>query len=596
MPPLNQPSIQSTLKPTTANPSRIIQSTAIPISQGNLVCGISSENSVLVLTCPHGQAFSSIVFASYGTPSGISCSTFQVSTDCHASTSLAVVQSLCLNLTSCSISVSNDVFKLDPCLGTAKHLSVSAECSDSTASWGNWTDKSGNMYGPAYMHNPLLLTDGRVMGVIGNRVFALSPDIFGSYTNGTWSELAHMPVDNRPVYFASAVLPSGQVIISGGEYNTNGNYDRTVLYDPVTNSWSDIPKPSFATVISDAPSVVLPNGQFMLGLCVTSPAMGALLNITSLTWTQKKFFNKIGAWCDEDGWTMLPNGDMLSVPTSNGGQPVAEVYNFATDTWSVSGSTVNMLPADGEMGPEILKPDGVFIAFGASGNVALYDTVSSVWSAGTPMPLIDGNRCHTTDAPTAVLPNGNVLFACATGPGFGNSGAFFFETDGFTYKPITPALSNDFPYQYSMLVLPTGEIFMTNPSSIYTPSAAQKQYQDAWRPVIASIQKTTLCAADTNIKISGTLFNGMTTGAAYGDDVQAATNYPLVRITNMASLHVFYCRTHDHSSMAVQDKTSTVSTYFDVNRNIEVGASTLVVVTNGIPSQPITVTISKTCS
>jgi len=102
---------------------------------------------------------------------------------------------------------------------------------------------------------------------------------------------------------------------------------------------------------------------------------------------------------------------------------------------------------------------------------------------------------------------------------------------------------------------------MTPPSSIYTPSRAQKRYEVAWQPVIASIEKTTLCATDVNIKISGTLFNGMTAGAAYGDDAQAATNYPLVRITNTASLHVFYCRTHDHSSMAVQDTTSTVTTY-----------------------------------
>jgi hypothetical protein len=34
----------------------------------------------------------------------------------------------------------------------------------------------------------------------------------------------------------------------------------------------------------------------------------------------------------------------------------------------------------------------------------------------------------------------------------------------------------------------------------------------------------------------------------YGDDPQAAANYPLVRITNNRTGHVFYSRTHDHIS------------------------------------------------
>jgi hypothetical protein len=57
--------------------------------------------------------------------------------------------------------------------------------------------------------------------------------------------------------------------------------------------------------------------------------------------------------------------------------------------------------------------------------------------------------------------------------------------------------------------------------------------------------------AGNSYQISGFRFNGVSQAAAYGDDVQAATNYPLVRIRNLASGHVFYARTHDHSSMAV---------------------------------------------
>ena len=42
------------------------------------------------------------------------------------------------------------------------------------------------------------------------------------------------------------------------------------------------------------------------------------------------------------------------------------------------------------------------------------------------------------------------------------------------------------------------------------------------------------------------------------------TNYPLVRITNNNTGHVFYARTHDHSSMGVATGNMAVSTNFDV--------------------------------
>jgi hypothetical protein len=50
----------------------------------------------------------------------------------------------------------------------------------------------------------------------------------------------------------------------------------------------------------------------------------------------------------------------------------------------------------------------------------------------------------------------------------------------------------------------------------------------------------------------------------------------------------FYSRTHDHSSMAVASH-GLVSTHFDVPRVQETGPSELVVVANGIPSQPVPV-------
>jgi hypothetical protein len=79
----------------------------------------------------------------------------------------------------------------------------------------------------------LLLTDGTVMvhhedpndGFID--WWKLTPDVNGSYVNGTWLQLASLPSDYGPLFFASAVLADGKVIIEGGEQNLLSMSGRT---------------------------------------------------------------------------------------------------------------------------------------------------------------------------------------------------------------------------------------------------------------------------------------------------------------------------------------------------------------------------------
>ena len=70
-----------------------------------------------------------------------------------------------------------------------------------------------------------------------------------------------------------------------------------------------------------------------------------------------------------------------------------------------------------------------------------------------------------------------------------------------------------------------------------------------------------------------------------------ATNYPLVRFTNIATGDVCYARTHDHSAMGISTGGPT-STEFDVPGSCEAGASNLEVVANGIASAPVSVTLN----
>jgi hypothetical protein len=139
-----------------------------------------------------------------------------------------------------------------------------------------------------------------------------------------------------------------------------------------------------------------------------------------------------------------------------------------------------------------------------------------------------------------------------------------------------------------LLVLPTGEVIVGGPPvQLYTSSGKPSA---AWAPTIAACPASV--TRGSTYVISGTQFNGLSQADAFGDEEQTATNYPLVRITNQATSHVFYARTHDHSTMGVATGSAIVSTNFDVPATMETGPSSLEVVANGIASVSVSVTVN----
>ena len=453
--------------------------------------------------------------------------------------------------------------------------------------------------------NPLLLTDGTVIAhdTCSPNWWRLTPDSSGSYVNGSWSPIASMPSNYGPLYFASAVLPDGRVIVEGGEYNFCSAVWTTLgaLYDPVGNSWSAVTPPTGWNTIGDAQSAVLANGTFMLANCCSKQS--ALFDATNRTW----MLTGAGKFDihDEEGWTLLPSGKLLTVDAYVRAYDVngtnSELYDPATGTWSSAGSTGVQLwdsfrnaPGNSgnsyELGPAVLRPDGTVFATGANGapsaagHTSIYDTKTGIW---TPGPDFPGNL-DIADGPAALLPNGNVLVE--TSPAIFKKGAEFFEWDGsqLIAVPAPKPANNESSYIGNFLVLPTGEILWTDLGGNAWTYSSSGGPNPAWAPVITDAMKN-IQRGRTYI-LFGRNFNGFSQGAAYGDDAQAATNYPLVRITNHASGHVFYARTHDHSSMAVANS-GTVSTSYDVPASMETGAADLVVVTNGIPSAPVAVNV-----
>jgi hypothetical protein len=76
-----------------------------------------------------------------------------------------------------------------------------------------------------------------------------------------------MPADYGPLYFASAVLPDGRVLVEGGEYDfcQGAETAQGAIYDPVMNTWTNVNPPGGWTEIGDAPSAVLSDETFMIG-------------------------------------------------------------------------------------------------------------------------------------------------------------------------------------------------------------------------------------------------------------------------------------------------------------------------------------------
>ena len=455
--------------------------------------------------------------------------------------------------------------------------------------------------------SPVLLTDGTVM-LADNGCqdwWKLTPDKFGSYVNGTWTQLASLPAGYSPLYHSTAVLPDGRVIIEGGEYNflTPTWTAQGAIYDPLADTWTSVAPPPFfggfgpfAQTIGDAQGIVLFDGTYMQSDCCTKDE--ALLDPKTLTWTRTgagKFDIH-----DEEGWTLLPNKKVLTVDAYVGAyDPTGmnfETYEPSSGKWtSPGGGTAVQLWdsaadcggshfASFEVGPAVLRPDGSVFATGANACGAAHTAIyKGSWKAGPDFP----DHLGIADGPAALEPNGKVLMMAS--PLIFRTPSTFFEWDGnnLTTAPPAPNAENDSSFYGNMLVLPTGQILFTDFFfvSVYNPTGT---YDPAWAPVVQKAPATV--SPGGSYVISGHLFNGMSQAAAYGDDAQSATNYPIVRITNNATGHVFYSRTHDHSSMAVAFN-GLVSTHFDVPAAQESGPSKLVVVANGIPSQPVDVNV-----
>jgi hypothetical protein len=422
----------------------------------------------------------------------------------------------------------------------------------------------------------LLESDGSVMAQSGGNAgwFRLTP-VNGSYVNGTWSWLASMH-DTR-LFYASDVLTDGQVFVAGGEDGTGAA--RAERYDPVANTWTQLPSPPIVGV-GDSISETLPDGRVLVGSIASRET--AIYNPVANSWEVGP--TKVnGISSDEESWVKLPDRSILTVDF--GGNGTSERYVPALNRW-VNDARVplNLFDSHGEIGAALLLPDRRVLFLGSTGHTALYTPSGTdqpgSWDAGPDIP----NGQGTDDAPAAMMVNGKIL--CAVGPaGTFNGPTTFYEYDpaADAFAPVSGAPSvSGAPFGCRMLDLPDGGVLLNPGGSQLYEYVPDGPALAAGRPSVSGIRPS----ADGSFLLTGARLNGISEGAAYGDDAQMASNYPLVRLSD-GSGRVAYARTFDWSSTDVATGGATVTTVFTLPPGTPAGTYLLSVIANGIGSQPV---------
>jgi formylmethanofuran dehydrogenase subunit C len=206
----------------------------------NPICNNVVQNTMNTITAPSNGTFTSVKFASYGTPVG-TCGNYTVGA-CHAANSLSLIQAAAIGVNSFSIQASNGIFG-DPCSGTPKNLAIEMLYSDFTltvntctniwngASSIDWNTPSNWSLGtiPIQTNNtaiPSSVASGRMPTVSGNaETKSLTNNGIITFTSGGILNTYGDIVNNGTF-----------TTVSGSKVSFNGSSAQTVTGVPVLHN------------------------------------------------------------------------------------------------------------------------------------------------------------------------------------------------------------------------------------------------------------------------------------------------------------------------------------------------------------------------
>ena len=273
---------------------------------------------------------------------------------------------------------------------------------------GSWTP-SGSLQVGRDGTTATLLEDGDVLVAGGeNTTFpgegSLSDAELYDSSTGTFTETGRLDVARS--FASSALLPDGNVLVTGGISNAPSTLSSAELYDPATQSWGlTTPMNAAGFLLTDT---VLADGNVLVAGFGASTRTGEsnpeVYDPTTATWTDTGPLPVAG---EDATATLLGNGDVLA---AGGSTTAAALYDPATNDWRATGS---MAKAQLESTATLLGDGDVLVAGGEDPNEfsplttsEVYDPTTATWS------LSSGQMSVPRDDQAAVeLPDGNALVA-----------------------------------------------------------------------------------------------------------------------------------------------------------------------------------------
>ncbi|HLP29832.1 MAG TPA: kelch repeat-containing protein [Geothrix sp.] len=293
---------------------------------------------------------------------------------------------------------------------------------------GNWT-QTGRMRNGRFNHAWGTGADGKIFTVGGYAFDATmlngpEAEWFDPATS-SWSPMSP-PRVNRQTGHSVTVLKDGRVLVVGSVgYSAPG----AEIYDPTTDTWKDAGTQQDVDFRLYHQAVVLPDGRVLVAggynaFYLTTPLKACIYDPVANTWATA---GTPGHEHISGIMALLPNGKVLLAGGSNDlskikGATESDLYNPATNTWSVSGplNTPRTFPHFA-----VLSDGRVFLHGGYDPNkdhflesTEIYDPGTGQWSPGPSLPLMNRSPQITN------LPGGRVLLIGA-GPAFYDSILYF---------------------------------------------------------------------------------------------------------------------------------------------------------------------------
>jgi hypothetical protein len=216
----------------------------------------------------------------------------------------------------------------------------------------------------------------------------------------------------------ATLLPSGKVLIAGGEDNSVNELTSTELYDPVSNAFAPAAStPVMKTERVGGTATLLPNGKVLIaggvdnsGIDLTSAELYD--PVTNKFTTSTAVMN---AGRDSATATLLPSGKVLIAGGGNNSAPYilnsTELYDPVTNTFAAATPVMNGARIDATAtllsNGKVLIAGGYDFSAGLS-TTELYDPVTGTFAPPASTAVMNTGRMYAT---ATLLPNGKVLIA-----------------------------------------------------------------------------------------------------------------------------------------------------------------------------------------